>query len=101
LVIDDGERTLEKAYIDACVAAGNVEALFYALQRKRARLSRGGFEGALKAFETKWGEWLRNLELQAGGVFASPPASVGEDAGPVNDGAEGTDFAIDDRNLKP
>ena len=38
--IEAEERAAENAYIDVCVSSGNVEALFYALLRKRDRLVR-------------------------------------------------------------
>lgn len=75
-IVDNGERAAENAYIDMCVAAGNAEALFYALLRKRARLVRaiedGGvasYKPALTTFSKVWGEWINEVGVQAGGVF--------------------------------
>jgi hypothetical protein len=62
VAIEDGERSVENAYIGACLSAGNVEALYYALLRKRARLQRNGHEEALEAFESKWGSWVKSIE---------------------------------------
>lgn len=77
-VLDSGVREVEEAYINACVGAGAVEALYYALLRKRARLMREGHEQALEEMMSKWGKWLRTVSSQAGGIFvrdlAAPPA---------------------------
>ena len=112
LVIDDGERPLEKAYIDACVVTGNVEALFYAIQRKRARLVRGAFDAALTAHDARWGDLMRDLEERAGGLFtgeahrdrlaggAAAQAFADDAAEGVDDGAAGTEYEIDVRNLE-
>lgn len=100
LEIDDGERPLEKAYIEACVFSGNVEALFYALQRKRARLARGGFEAALARHEATWGDLVRELEERAGGPFGEGARADAADADADDaDGAKGTEWEIDARNL--
>jgi hypothetical protein len=75
-IVDNGERAAENAYIDMCVAAGNAEALFYALLRKRARLVRAiedrgfsSYKPALTTFSKVWGEWINEVGVQAGGVF--------------------------------
>lgn len=74
---DDGERAVENAYIDACIATNNVEALFYALTRKRARCARGGFTRASASLEARWGAWLGAIERSAGGAFAPSEAAEG------------------------
>ena len=67
VILDDGERPLENAYIAACLSAANVEALYYALLRKRARLQgEAGYAAALAAFEGKWGAWLSGIEVRGG-----------------------------------
>lgn len=75
-IIDNGERAVENAYIDMCVASGNAEALFYALLRKRSRLVRAiedngktAYKPALTTFSKVWGEWINEVGVQAGGVF--------------------------------
>jgi trimeric autotransporter adhesin len=82
-LLDDGERAAENAYIDVCVSSGNVEALFYALLRKRDRLVRSvegvgaapgaprvqAYEPALLRFAHEWGAWLNRVAVNAGGVF--------------------------------
>jgi hypothetical protein len=67
VIVDDGERDIENAYISACVAAGNVEALYYALLRKRARLAtKTTYAHSLRAFEGKWGTWVNNIQAHGG-----------------------------------
>ena len=67
VILDDGERPIENSYITACLTAGNVEALYYALLRKRARLARSpSFAASLKAFEGKWGAWVSSIEARGG-----------------------------------
>ena len=77
--MDDGERPTENAYIAACLNAGNVEALYYALLRKRARLARRtAYATALAGFEGKWGAWVRNIEAR-GGVGGAVSGLSGEE----------------------
>jgi hypothetical protein len=87
LELDSGERAPENAYIAACVGSGAVEALFYALSRKRARLGRDGHEMGCKAFDKAWGAWLRDVESRAGGIFARKVV-VGRGGGPPPRGQE-------------
>ena len=56
--LEDGpQRAAENAYIRHCVRRGAVEALFYALLRKRARLA-ADFPAALAGFDEQWGRWM-------------------------------------------
>jgi hypothetical protein len=76
VVWDDGERLAENNYIGACINAGNVEALYYALCRKRARLEREGHEKAAGSFAKVWGGWLAQVEESLSGHLSgfSAPA---------------------------
>ncbi len=76
VVWDDGERAAENNYIGACIHSGNVEALYYALCRKRARLERDGHEKAAGNFAKVWGGWLSTVEGSLGAQLAglSAPA---------------------------
>ena len=78
-MIDDGERSIENAYIVACVRARNVDALYYALVRKRARCERGGFRVALRRLDSQWGAFMREIEVR--GMTSSQAAPVLSEGG--------------------
>jgi hypothetical protein len=96
--IDDGERYAENAYIRALVigafhpestaivpawqsydestgrSSSTMEALYYALIRKRRRLERGGalYAAALAKHDSMWGPWLSEVDAYA---FGAPQMS--------------------------
>jgi hypothetical protein len=62
----------------ATAAAGNTEALYYALVRKRARLAKSAEHAAtaLPAFDAQWADWLRAAETGEG-LFTRAPSAAG------------------------
>lgn len=98
VMVDDGERPAEAAYIDMCIGTRQPEALFYALLRKRDRLTAGvaraqakvqatvasgadaptstralasasAYADALSRFNASWGKWIADVGSAVGGVF--------------------------------
>ena len=67
---------MENAYIVACVRARNVDALYYALARKRARCERGGFSVALGRLESTWGDFMDEIEVR--GMDPNSVAPLGQ-----------------------
>mgnify|MGYP001042131716 CR=1 FL=1 len=77
---DDGERAAENAYIAFVAGSGRLEALYYALTRKRARLFRGGHTAAAARMEEVWGEWLTEVNARAAAAAAAASGGAIPDA---------------------
>lgn len=85
-----------------------MEALYYALVRKKSRLVREGHKEALSALEEAWGPWLNEIEINSGlKLDDSTSAAIDLEFADTTDnvpnstldGSKAAGMDIDDRNL--